>query len=276
MVDYWELKNKFTPKHERFINVGAVVQEAIEEVVNSETPETPAEETEKSLVVEAGNGKLYLTGRAVDLVEVASMARPFQKIRGRYVQAEKANLNGRIWTVGDLEHGQPSIVFSPANLLHDDSKIVGCISEAKLVTDSVEYGPHMTTEITVWSFLYPQVARMLEQESAQKSLFLSMECIAEEVQCFNGCMENFDYRKFMSNKASACSHLSSGGVARLVNPTFLGVGLIVLGIKSGWSDASAEVVREAAKISESSELSDIMTRKEAESLILSVMKWANS
>lgn len=267
MSDYWKFLDKYrtelpVPKYDYSPKPELVIPEPIV--------------TEKAFVIEAKE-KIYITGLASSDIETAASGSPYMKIRGRYVGAEKANLNNAFWSTGDLEFGQPSVVGGPVNLLHQANQIVGCITEAKLISDDVNLGPHLVTESTLWSFLYPQVANNIAKESAAKNLFYSMECTAEKVQCVDGCGGEFDYIPFMRDRSSACSHLASGGVRRLVNPTFLGVGLIFGKASPGWADATAEVVKEAAQLAEESELiHGIMTKEDAENLVMSVLQWANS
>ncbi len=238
-----------------------------------EVLELRPEGLEKAFVVTGSNERLYITGKVTDYRETAAGKRPYAKVRGRYVGAEKANQNGAFWSTGDLEFGQPSVVGGPVNLLHNENQIVGCITEAKMVTDDAKYGPHMTTESTLWKYLFPGIVEGITRESAANNLWYSMECVAEKVSCIEGCGSEFDYMSFMRDKSSACSHLAGGGVRRMINPTFLGVGLIFGGVKPGWKDANAEVLREAARQSEEAEG---FRRDEAEMLIQNILNWANA
>lgn len=263
-MDYFEMRDRLARENALLRPKLVTVETVVEE---------PTIRTEKAFVVEGSNQKLYVTGRVTDLRESAAGFRPFTRVSGRYVGAEKANGNGAFWSVGDLEFGQPSVVGGPANLLHNENQIVGCITNAKLVTDSAQFGPHLQTDTTLWKYLFPNIISQIERESAANNLWYSMECISEKVNCVDGCGESFDYGNFMKNKASACEHLAKGGVRRLENPTFLGVGLIFGGVKPGWDNANAEVMREAARLSEEAEG---FRRDEAEMIIQNILNWANA
>lgn len=266
MADFFELRERYRVKHDRFPKI--------------EVPETVLETpvTEKAFVISGNNGRQYLTGRvtASDW-EKAGANRAFVYLSGRYVGADKANLNNAYWSTEDLAFGEPSVTGGPINLLHKEKEIVGCILDAKLNRETASIGNHLSTYGVLWKYLNPAAVHTVEQAAAKGELWQSMECVAEEVECLSACGARFPYMTWMTERSKVCAHLQRGGTRRMVNPTFLGSGLIFGHTKPGWTDANVEIVREAAQIAEENELaSGNMTREDAEALVSQILSWANT
>lgn len=101
-----------------------------------QTP-TPVRAKQPPVIVVEGDSKLTITTAAENLASEAagSMAqRLFLRLRGRFVEAEKANGNGAFWSVGDLQVGLPTVSSGPLNWLHEEKKIVGSLTNASLVS----------------------------------------------------------------------------------------------------------------------------------------------
>ncbi len=249
-----------------------------EELVATETFQTPVpEDLDKAFVISPpGSEKMYVTGRVKAEHWDTPINRAFTYLQGRYVQADKANLNGAYWSSEDLAFGAPSVAYGPVNMLHEERAIIGCISEAHLNENDEKYGTHITTSNVLWKYLQPQAVQAIESASASGELWQSMECVAEQVQCLDGCGEAFDYQGWMRNKSSACEHLSKpGAMRRMVRPTFLASGIILGASRPGWADADVEVRKESAKIADLEHLYDgNMTKEFAESLVAQVLTWA--
>lgn len=87
-----------------------------------------------SLVIDATNGGDSRTVITVPVEESALDPESFvTRIRGRLVGAEEANRNNQFWSTGDLVFGVGSVAGGPLNWLHDEKRIVGAITDARLV-----------------------------------------------------------------------------------------------------------------------------------------------
>lgn len=254
------------------------------------TPSTPVEtgtptgvETEKAFVVHAKSGRTVITG---PLREVAMANQGFTYLRGRFVEADTPNSNGALWTSDDLELGQHTVAGGPLNWLHDDRQIIGSLLDGNMVEgrEAAAYQPaignHIETTAAVWRFLFPKQADAIEKAAKDHGLYFSMECISREVACVDtpgrpGCGEQFGYEDYDAGKV--CEHLRErSSIRRFVDPIFLGGAVIVPPVKPGWANAEAEVVRQAAALSERADLAgDDLTTKQATELAAAVLQWAN-
>lgn len=165
-------------------------------------------------------------------------------IQGRYVEAEAANRNGAFWSTGDLEFGEMGVKHGPLNWLHQGSKVVGAIADAKLIKPEVETAaaqrPFIATVSSIWRWLYPGEAAMIQKASDDGRLFASMECVAEQMQCLS-CQRSFPYVAAMTG--GGCEHINARSAPRrLINPSFLGGAVIVPPVEPGWAGASARVI----------------------------------
>ncbi len=118
--------------------------------------------------------------------------------------------------------------------------------------------PHIVTAASVWRWIYPDEATVIEWAAEKGQLWQSMECISESVICtedHGGCGRQVSYIDYIHKADAACDHMREGsGVRRFADPTFLGTGIIVPPTRPGWADADVTVLRddltEAAKLSE--------------------------
>jgi hypothetical protein len=203
-------------------------------------------------------GRIFLTAPATHLTdagtlpaemaalwEKASAANPnFLWMQGPFVEAEKANRNGALWTTEDLQFGEMSVKNGPINWLHNERKIVGTIADNRLVLPTTEAAaaatarPYIAAVGAIWSYVYPEEAHAIEMSADMKSLYWSMECIAEQIACETsdnrqGCGKSFGWME--AQNLQACSHINERSSARrMVNPSFLGGAVIVPPVKPGW------------------------------------------
>lgn len=199
------------------------------------------------------NDRTILTAPANAVSEKASHEHML-KMRGRFVGAEKANRNGALWTTADLQMGQPTVTNGPLNWLHEARHVIGSISRSELVMPKNEQAdvaePYIAAESSVWKWLYPQEAQIIEQASEQGKLWYSMECISENVHCGEGCGA-YPYMDVVRAAEAVCDHIKARTTTRrFENPTFLGGAVIVPPVRPGWGDASAELLQEAASYAE--------------------------
>lgn len=225
-----------------------------------ETPREEAKAPSPLLIVE-GDDRLTLTA---PVSELASVDRLFVKLSGRFVEAEKANRNGAYWTAGDLEVGVKTVPGGPLNWLHEERKIVGAITDARMVGREAAangVGAHIAADAVMWRWLYPQETRVVERASDERKLWYSMECISPEVECAGdkGCGAKMPYLDALRREGAACSHIRErSSLRRFVNPIFQGGAIIIPPVQPGWASADLQVQRQAASYLESDETSKLM------------------
>lgn len=208
------------------------------------------------------------------------------RLRGRLVEAEKANANGAFWSQDDLEFGLPSVAFGPLNWLHQERTIVGVLTDAHLVkaeaaaAAAAGLGTHVVADATMWRWLYPQQARAVAQYSDESSLWYSMECISQEVACVgeNGCGTQVPYLDALNRTEKACEHLRErSSYRRFVNPIFQGAAIIVPPTKPGWASADLAVQRQAAAYVEDHELTlPGVDQTAAERMVAQIIEWSRT
>lgn len=258
-------------------------------------------------------------------------------LQARYVEAERANLNGAFWSTSDLQFGEPSVKYGPLNWLHNEKQVVGTLVDGALIQPGREFArkytqdqreemakkgealpdgsypihdkvdlkdaieaigrardpgeakahiekrakeldalnllptdwkekaalldqrdrPYLATVATVWDWVHPDKAAAIQRFNEAGSLWVSMECTGKQIACVSdgarvGCDQSFDYVQAMTNPQSTCGHLADRSSARrIVEPTFLGAGIIVPPERPAWADASAEIMRATAALAES-------------------------
>ena len=245
-----------------------------------EVPEPPAVQPERAFVVHAESGRTVITA---PLREIAMKNEGFTYLQGRFVEADNPNSNGAMWTTEDLQLGEVTVAGGPLNWLHDENKIIGAFLDGQLVKEREAaaaggIGNHIVATAAAWRFLHPGPTRVIEKAAADGELYFSMECLSRAVACIDsegrpGCGEEFSYGDY--NSGNCCSHLRErSSIRRFVDPYFLGGAVIVPPVVPGWSNANADVVRQAAALSEDPSLGDL-SRKQAESVARAVLEWAN-
>lgn len=241
------------------------------------------------VIVVEGNDRITLSAPVTELLasEQAGLGkamaeRLYVKLRGRFVEAEKANGNGAYWSAADLEVGLPTVAYGPLNWLHDEKKVVGVLSDAAFVGREVAaqsgIGPHITADATMWRWLYPVETRIVERAADEKKLWYSMECVSPEVECAgtHGCGTKMPYLDALRREGAACSHVKNReAVRRFVDPIFQGGAIIVPPVTPGWASADLSVVREAASALESTPwLSSGLEDAEAQAMVQQVLEFA--
>lgn len=209
--------------------------------------------------------------------EKASAANPYMLwLQGRFVEAEKANRNGAYWTTEDLQFGEMSVRHGPLNWLHEEDKIVGTIADNALVLPpgSQSVGPatlagmvqpelveipgqkyprpYMAAISSVWKWIAPERAALIEAAAKRGDLFYSMECVAQKMECasdgdHDGCGKSFDYMQAVARPETTCEHIAGRTSARrMVKPFFLGGAVILPPMQPGWMDARVDIVQAAS------------------------------
>jgi len=241
-------------------------------------------------IVTEGNDRITLTAPVTELLQSEQAAglgkqmaeRLYMKLRGRFVEAEKANGNGAYWSAADLEVGLPTVAYGPLNWLHEEKKVVGVLSDAAFVGREMAaasgIGPHITADATLWRWLYPVEARIVERAADESKLWYSMECVSPEVECAgtHGCGTKMPYLDALRREGAACTHIRNReAVRRFVDPIFQGGAIIVPPVTPGWASADLTVVREAAAALEGDALlSKGLEDAEAQAMVQQVLEYA--
>lgn len=172
-------------------------------------------------------------------------------LSGDLVGADAPNGNGQMWSSDDLRYGLPTVQHGPLNWLHNDEKIIGCITGAQLVEPDREQAAagavsHISADSTLWRFLFPDQARVVAWAAEEGNLYYSMECISREVECAgsNGCGHRMTYKASLHRDQTCCEHIRDRAAARrLVDPIFQGAAVIVPPKSPGWDKAVLNVVK---------------------------------
>lgn len=188
-------------------------------------------------------------------------------LTGRFVEAEKANVNGAFWTTADLDYGERTPVHAPVNYLHRTKHIIGAFTDSRLVRPplrSVERAaterPFLAVNAVVWREFFPYEARIVEMASDKQRLFWSMECQSKTIRCetaadgsLTGCGAEYPFKQVMSpgTAHTVCTHLRERSSQRhFVMPRFNAGAVIVPPINPGWRSAHATVTAEAEALAE--------------------------
>lgn len=239
------------------------------------------------VLVVAGEEKLTVTVPATRERAQAMSERLFVKLTGKLVEAEKANRNGAFWTAQDLEVGLPTVANGPLNWLHEEKKIVGCLTDARMVTREAAAAegsnPYLASDAVMWRWLYPRETAMVERYADERKLWYSMECISPEVACVGpgGCGKQVPYVDALMRTGQACGHMRERSAARrFVDPIFQGAGIIIPPTVPGWASADLTVQRQTAAYLETDETSKVMVdglkEEEAVAMVQQVMEYASS
>lgn len=280
-----DLRERLMPRLESPTSVPTAPVLVEEAVRYSETPPV--------LVVE-GKERLTLTAPAMELLREQSdnlamqmVNRLYMQLRGRFVEAEKANGNGAYWSAGDLETGLPTVAGGPLNWLHEERHVVGVLADATYVDREVAaaagVGPHIAADATLWRWLYPQEALLVERAAQESKLWYSMECVAPQIECVgtHGCGAKMPYLDALRREGAACEHVvKREATRRFIDPIFQGGALILGGVKPGWANADVTLRREASALLEgggdATATTSRLTDSEAQAMVEQVLAYANS
>jgi hypothetical protein len=213
-------------------------------------------------------------------------------LQGRFVEAEKANRNGAYWSTEDLQFGEMTVRHGPLNWLHEEQTIIGTIADNALIMPEAPAlqqaaavadprpRPFIAAVSAVWKWVHPEKAHLVERAADMGSLYYSMECVAREMSCqsdenHEGCGQSFDYVTAMTQPEQTCEHIAGRTSARrMVDPAFLGGGVIVPPTQPGWGDANVEIIKQAASLAEQVPPTHDMSDAQWETLMRQVVKYA--
>lgn len=262
MSDFFQLRDRYkaqSPRNKKTEPIIDIVADPITAI-------------DDAFVLTGTNGKTYITARASVTPRTATQDKWFTQLSGKYVGAGVPNRNKDLMTLGDVEFGLPTVAGSPVNLLHISSMVLGAVTEARMIHDAA-IGSHLEIDASLWNWINGSKVAMVHKASADGQLFLSMEAIPEQVQCGN-CAAVFAFED-----DAVCAHLlDHTAVRRLINPTFVGAGIILGGAEPAWPDATASVVSACTAEVEHATLglTRTMSQKDAESLVKQILVWSSA
>jgi hypothetical protein len=78
-------------------------------------------------------------------------------LRGQYVEAERANENGAVWSSDELAIKSLTPMFMPVTVMHDPRSAVGLIADTKLLTREQHNVPRsrIDTTLGIWRHRFP-------------------------------------------------------------------------------------------------------------------------
>jgi hypothetical protein len=151
--------------------------------------------------------------------------------RGHYVEADKANGNGAMWTSKELAIKGLTPMLMPVTVMHDPRTAVGTIADLSLLTpdkDKVARAK-IDTVLALWAHRFPEVVEEANHNYAHGSLMQSMECFAPNYDCAV-CGMGFTKLPQGAEREHWCAHLRGEsdvpGVRILRSVVFTGTGLI--------------------------------------------------
>jgi len=165
-------------------------------------------------------------------------------IAGNYAESDRPNSNTQYWTGAELAAAEPTIRYSPLNMVHKTRQPVGFLhSTAALPADDHDVEGAIRIEVLagLWEHVFPFESALVDAAAERDALFLSMECVGTHLHCTgpDGCEQSFIY----GQTDDYCTHLQERSSYRhIVNPAFRGCALIVPPVRPGWSGATAEVL----------------------------------
>jgi hypothetical protein len=152
-------------------------------------------------------------------------------LRGQYVEAERANENGAMWSSEELAIKSLTPMFMPVTVMHDPRSAVGLIADTKLLTRDQHHVPRarIDTTLGIWRHRFPGVWDEVASNYESGTLMQSMECLPRWYEC-GDCGRRYPKLPGGAEKANWCTHLrgqeDAKAVRRLGNVTFTGTGLI--------------------------------------------------
>lgn len=191
----------------------------------------------------SSNASLIEEGRDVAWAEKYVVQNQFHKwVLGKFVEANRANLNRQYWQLDHLQMARPTISHAPMNMLHHAHQIVGAFVATDMIyptnDQAGDQNPFIEALGVFWKYYFPDEMKEVQEAHDSGQLFYSMECIAKSITCAGdqGCEKEFAYAGPAS--ATYCDHLNDGmGIKQLNNPHFVGGALIIPPHKPGWKNA---------------------------------------
>ena len=172
-------------------------------------------------------------------------------MRGSYVEAERANANGALWSADEIAIKSLTPMFMPVTVMHDPRTAVGLIADTALMTPEKDKVPRsrIDTTLGLWGHRFPDVVEEALANFNEGTLMQSMECLPAYYDC-GECGRRFPKMPGGAEEKNWCAHLRGESAAangrpvrRLGNVTFTGTGLIfgTRGARGAYDEAHLEV-----------------------------------
>lgn len=181
-------------------------------------------------------------------------------VLAKYVEADRPNGNGQMWTFADLVEAQDTIRYSPMNVLHRGEAVGVWVNQRMIypLDDSSNFIDHPFIEVlgALWGMRNPEVAALVGSAYNEGSLFVSMECIPESVT-FKADDREETYT-WLGPRHESYGEIARipGVISQLNKPNFVGGALILPPVKPGWS--GARVLELASEVIGEDEVNDIV------------------
>lgn len=145
-------------------------------------------------------------------------------LAGRYVEADRANLNGAMWLSDELAMKSLTPMLMPITVMHDPRTAVGTIADVKFLAENAS--TRLENILAVWRHRFPEVWEEAQVNIERGQLMQSMECWAPWYTC-SKCETPFVKLAHGAERASWCDCLRSNESRRILRDTcFTGTGLI--------------------------------------------------
>lgn len=146
-------------------------------------------------------------------------------LQGRYVEANRPNLNGAMWLSDELAVKALTPMLMPVTVMHDPSTAVGVIADTKFIEEEGSQA-RIDNVLGIWRHRFPQIWDEVAHNVASGTMMESMECFAPHYSC-GDCGETFVKLARGAEQASWCSHLKGDNPRRILGDVcFTGTGLI--------------------------------------------------
>jgi len=146
-------------------------------------------------------------------------------LEGRYVEAERANLNNAMWLSQELAIKSLTPMLMPVTVMHDPRTAVGTIADCKLFNEEGQ-SARIDTILAVWRHRFPQVWDDVAADIDRGQLMQSMECFTPWYTC-SECSQQYIKLPQGAERASWCEHLRTNSGRRILGDVcFTGTGLI--------------------------------------------------
>jgi len=152
-------------------------------------------------------------------------------LNGRYVEANKPNLNKAMWLSNELALKSLTPMLMPVTVMHDPRTAVGTIADCKLIGGSTEENAtsasaRIDTILAIWKHRFPDIWEEAEHNIGDGTMMQSMECLSPSYVC-SDCGQQYIKLREGKEQASWCEHLRSDSSQRILQDvTFTGTGLI--------------------------------------------------